>query len=206
MVDLSWAAAEERAREARRAGLQAKKDEQPANTTKSYTAKQREWRKWCQTPRAGPDGTLYTWPDGELVTPDKLAAWLKEDILLRRMKVARRRPAKVAETLVQVEALLKAQILAETLGELLGEAVRILCEDQEDYIPLSIISQEEEEEEEGTLFTRNTVDAYVAAVMELWRVQVAHGSKNTDNPRRATVRGFLEQRGWQRARQDCESY
>ncbi|KAK4102679.1 hypothetical protein N658DRAFT_506287, partial [Parathielavia hyrcaniae] len=81
MADDLYAAADERAREARRAGLQAKKDEQPANTARSYLAKQREWKKWCYTPRPGPDGSLYTWPDGELVTPDKLAAWLNEDIL-----------------------------------------------------------------------------------------------------------------------------
>jgi hypothetical protein len=37
-------AADERAREARRAGLQAKKEEQPANTTRSYASKQREWK------------------------------------------------------------------------------------------------------------------------------------------------------------------
>jgi hypothetical protein len=69
--------------------LQAKKDEQPTNMMQSYSVKQREWRKWCHTPWAGLDGTLYTWPDGELVTPDKLAAWLKEDILLQRTKVAK---------------------------------------------------------------------------------------------------------------------
>jgi hypothetical protein len=44
MADDSYAAADERAREARRAGLQAKKDEQPANTARSYLAKQREWK------------------------------------------------------------------------------------------------------------------------------------------------------------------
>jgi hypothetical protein len=37
-------AADEHARAARRAGLQAKKDEQPANTARSYAAKQREWK------------------------------------------------------------------------------------------------------------------------------------------------------------------
>ena len=71
--------------------MQAKKDEQPANITRSYASKQREWRAWCHKPRAGPDGTLFTWLDGELVTPDKLAAWLKEDILLRRVKVLKKR-------------------------------------------------------------------------------------------------------------------
>jgi hypothetical protein len=44
MADDLYIAADERAREARRAGLQAKKDEQPANTTRSYASKQREWK------------------------------------------------------------------------------------------------------------------------------------------------------------------
>lgn len=43
-ADDSYTAADERARTARRAGLQAKKDEQPANTVRSYAAKQREWK------------------------------------------------------------------------------------------------------------------------------------------------------------------
>jgi hypothetical protein len=41
--------------------------------------------------RAGPDGTLSTWLDGKLIIPDKLAAWLKDDILLRRVKVPNKR-------------------------------------------------------------------------------------------------------------------
>ncbi|RYC76642.1 hypothetical protein BFJ63_vAg20481, partial [Fusarium oxysporum f. sp. narcissi] len=91
-ADDSYTAADERARAARRAGLQAKKDEQPANTARSYAAKQREWKAWCRTPRAAADGSLYSWPDGELVTPDKLAAWLKEDILLRRVAPPQKKP------------------------------------------------------------------------------------------------------------------
>jgi hypothetical protein len=43
-ADDLYTAADERARAARRAGLQAKKDEQPANTARSYAAKQREWK------------------------------------------------------------------------------------------------------------------------------------------------------------------
>lgn len=39
-----YLAADERARDARRAGLQAKKDEQPQNTARSYASKQREWK------------------------------------------------------------------------------------------------------------------------------------------------------------------
>jgi hypothetical protein len=44
MATDQYAAADERAREARRAGLQAKKDEQPPNTARSYASKQREWK------------------------------------------------------------------------------------------------------------------------------------------------------------------
>jgi hypothetical protein len=44
MADDLYIAVDERARAARRAGLQAKKDEQPLNTTRSYVSKQREWK------------------------------------------------------------------------------------------------------------------------------------------------------------------
>jgi hypothetical protein len=50
MADTSYAAADERARDARRAGLQAKKDEQPANTARSYRSKQEEWKARGSTP------------------------------------------------------------------------------------------------------------------------------------------------------------
>jgi hypothetical protein len=50
MADTSYAAADERARNARRAGLQAKKDEQPANTARSYRSKQEEWKARRSTP------------------------------------------------------------------------------------------------------------------------------------------------------------
>jgi hypothetical protein len=50
MADTSYATADERARDARRAGLQAKKDEQPANTARSYRSKQEEWKARGSTP------------------------------------------------------------------------------------------------------------------------------------------------------------
>lgn len=212
MADGSYAAAEGRAQEARRAGLQAKKDEQPANTTRSYTSKQREWRTWCSTPRAAPDGTLYTWPDGELVTPDKLAAWLKEDILLRRVKVPKKRrgrgnghtePPLPAD---EQAALREAEALAATLGVPVADAAHILADDRESYtLPATVAAATAAgngagDAEEGNLFAKSTVDAYIAAVIELWHLQVVHGNKNTENPRSAAVRGFLEQRGRQRNR------
>ena len=50
------------------------------------------------------------------------------------------------------------------------------------------------------------MDAYIAAVIELWRLQVAHGNSNTEHPRGAAVRGFLEQRGRQRGRLNRETF
>jgi hypothetical protein len=56
-TDDLYIAADERAREARRAGLQAKKDEQPLNTTRSYASKQREWKA---RPPPSPSSLLST--------------------------------------------------------------------------------------------------------------------------------------------------
>ena len=126
-------------------------------------------------PRPGPNGVLSAWPDGELVTPDKLAAWLSEDLLYRRVAVRKRRlaerPAHSANAGLagpEETPLSKAEALAETLRVPLAEAVQILCNDQEDYEP-----PEDVDAEEGAPLTRATLDVYIAAVMELWRLQVA---------------------------------
>jgi hypothetical protein len=178
-----YQAADERARDARRAGLQAKKDEQPANTARSYAAKQKEWKKWCLAPRVAEDGTSYSWPDGELVMPDKLAAWLKEDILLRRVPPKKPRAPRKARSQQQqqqqeAKALAKAKALSKTLEVPLAEAVELLVDDRDGYIPpasLARVTAMDEEEDkddkdEGTLLSRGTVDAYVVAVIELWRL------------------------------------
>ncbi|KAL9561188.1 hypothetical protein ACKAV7_014543 [Fusarium commune] len=243
-ADDSYTAADERARAARRAGLQAKKDEQPANTARSYAAKQREWKArpprpppslppfpslaWCRTPRAAADGSLYSWPDGELVTPDKLAAWLKEDILLRRVAPPQKKPrarargrgkgkgkgkGKAVQLRQQLEqeqleaaALAEAESLAEALEVPLVEAAELLADDREGYVPPTALAPAAADLAEGSLLTRGTIDAYIAAVIELWRLQVAHGNANTENPRGAAVRGFLEQRGRQRGKHDRASF
>ncbi|KAM4062496.1 centromere DNA-binding protein complex CBF3 subunit, domain 2 domain-containing protein [Hirsutella rhossiliensis] len=180
-ADDSYTAADERARAARRAGIQAKKDEQPANTARSYAAKQREWKA---RPPAGPplrslsqDGELYSWPDGELVTPDKLAAWLKEDILLRRVVPPQKK---------------KPRARGKVRGNGNGEAVQaaeLLADDREGYVPSTGLATAAVDLTEGYLLTRGTIDAYIAAVVELWRLRVAHGNANTENPRGAATAG-----------------
>ena len=177
---------------------------------------------WCRTPRAAPDGSLYSWPDGELVTPDKLAAWLKEDILLRRVKAreprARARPAGAATARTararavrqsrehaDAVALAEVKSLAKTLEVPLTEVAELLADDREDYVPPAALAPAVDVKE-GSLFTKGTVDAYIAAVIELWRLQVAHGNSNVENPRGAAVRGFLEQRGRQRGKLNRASF
>ncbi|PNP60658.1 hypothetical protein FNYG_14613 [Fusarium nygamai] len=168
-ADDSYTAADERARAARRAGLQAKKDEQPANTARSYAAKQQEWkarspgRRPLFSPLPFPLSlrrapwaanrreliVLVPWPDGELVTPDKLAAWLKEDILLRRVAPPQKKPrargkgkgkGKAVQLRRQLEqeqleaaALAEAESLAEALEVPLAEAAELLADDREGY-------------------------------------------------------------------------
>ena len=58
MADVAYTAADERLRDARRAGLQAKKDEQPANTARSYRSKQEEWK--ARGPLPPPPPYMYT--------------------------------------------------------------------------------------------------------------------------------------------------
>ena len=143
-----------------------------------------------------------------------MAAWLKEDILLRRVKVPKKRrgrgdghtdPPLPAD---EQAALREAEALAVTLAVPVTEAAQILADDRESYILPSTIATATGtgDAEEGTLFTKSTVDAYIAAVMELWNLQVAHGSKNTENPRSVAVRGFLDQRGRQKNRHNRASF
>ncbi|KAH7471459.1 hypothetical protein FOMA001_g13568 [Fusarium oxysporum f. sp. matthiolae] len=238
-ADDSYTAADERARAARRAGLQAKKDEQPANTARSYAAKEREWKARSPGRRplfsplplpgavrlgAAADGLLYSWPDGELVTPDKLAAWLKEDILLRRVAPPQKKPRALArgkgkgkgkavqlrrqleQEQLEAAALAEAESLAEALEVPMAEAAELLADDREGYVPPTALAPAAADLAEGSLLTRGTIDAYIAAVIELWRLQVAHGNANTENPRGAAVRGFLEQRGRQRGKHDRASF
>jgi hypothetical protein len=78
----------------------------------------------------------------------------------------------------------------------LAEVAELLADDREGYVASATLAPAGKPAvapDEGSLLTKGTVDAYIAAVLELWRLQVAHGNSNTENPRGAAVRGFLEQ-------------
>uniref|UniRef100_A0A0D2YEW4 High-osmolarity-induced transcription protein 1 n=1 Tax=Fusarium oxysporum (strain Fo5176) TaxID=660025 RepID=A0A0D2YEW4_FUSOF len=140
-----------------------------------------------------------------LVTPDKLAAWLKEDILLRRVAPPQKKPrargkgkgkgkGKAVQLRRQLEqeqleaaALAEAESLAEALEVPLAEAAELLADDREGYVPPTALAPAAADLAEGSLLTRGTIDAYIAAVIELWRLQVAHGNANTENPQGAAA-------------------
>ncbi|EAQ84117.1 hypothetical protein CHGG_10521 [Chaetomium globosum CBS 148.51] len=150
----------------------------------------------CDEPTSGPGPVRVR-------LRSKLAAWLKEDILLRRVKVpavrpnkprgASRRRAKTATDAdddAEAAALGEAQVLTETIKVSLEEAVQLLADDREDYNPPATFAPMGEEDKAAvkcTLLTRSTADVYVAAVLELWRLQVAHGNPNVENPRGAAA-------------------
>lgn len=123
------------------------------------------------------------------MTPDKLAAWLKEDILLRRVALPKKRPrarakGAPADAAIQLQlqleqeqleatALAEAASLAETLEVPLIEAAELLADDREGYVPpaaLAVAVDTAAPMAKGSLLTRSTVDAYIAAVIELWRL------------------------------------
>ncbi|KNB16793.1 hypothetical protein FOXG_14852 [Fusarium oxysporum f. sp. lycopersici 4287] len=224
-ADDSYTAADERARAARRGAFRRKRtNSRRTRHGVMLRSSGSGGRAWCRTPRAAADGSLYSWPDGELVTPDKLAAWLKEDILLRRVAPPQKKPrargkgkgkgkGKAVQLRRQLEqeqleaaALAEAESLAEALEVPLAEAAELLADDREGYVPPTALAPAAADLAEGSLLTRGTIDAYIAAVIELWRLQVAHGNANTENPQGAAVRGFLEQRGRQRGKHDRASF
>jgi len=133
-----------------------------------------------------------------------LAAWLKEDILLRRIKVPKKRRSRgdgYTDPLLlanEQAALREAEALTVTLVVPVTEAAQILADNCKSYILLLIIATATgtSDAKEGTLFTKSTVNTYIAAVIKLWNLQVAYGSKNTENLRSMAVRGFLDQRSY----------
>ena len=68
-------------------------------------------------------------------------------------------------------ALAEVKSLAETLDVTLAEAVELLADDREGYVPPAALAPATEEVAEeapvGSLLVRGTVDAYIAAIMEL---------------------------------------
>jgi hypothetical protein len=80
----------------------------------------------------------------------------------------------------------------------LAKVAKLLTDDRKGYIALATLALAGEPAvapDKGSLLTKGTVDAYIAAVLKLWRLQVTHSNSNTENLRGTAVRGFLKQQG-----------
>jgi hypothetical protein len=80
----------------------------------------------------------------------------------------------------------------------LTDAITLLTDNREGYMPLPALELAAQGAKapampiEGALFTKDMVNAYIVAVLELWQVQVAHSNSNIKNPHGITIRGFLK--------------
>ena len=48
--------------------------------------------------------------------------------------------------------------------------MELLADDREDYVPLAALILAIEASLEGSLYIKSIVDAYIAAIIELWRL------------------------------------
>jgi Centromere DNA-binding protein complex CBF3 subunit, domain 2 len=136
----------------------------------------------------------------------------QQQLQLQQQPRQRRRQQRRQKEQADAAALKEALELAETVQVPLIEAVKLLMDDREDYVPPAALvpppgagadaDGTSETPEDGSLLTKSTIEAYVSAVIELWRIQVAHGHPNKENPRGAAVRGFIDQRGRMRNKLD----
>lgn len=66
--------------------------------------------------------------------------------------------------------------------------------------------EEVEEGPPGSLYVKSTLDAYVAAVIELWEQQRQNGLNKHDHPRGSALEDLLQKRARERDRNDRETF
>jgi hypothetical protein len=175
---------------------------QPANTARSYAKAQKLWREFCADRQ---------FDDGVLVSEEKLVLWLQEVVLQLRVPETltrkRKRDALNPAVLRQKRrkgngkglAPLDPQVrqLAEGLGmpveELLEELPAMLADDR------AVEAREGADGDDAAAATSDrflkagTVDSYIAAVLQLYKVQQALGHNTLRHPRGGVLRDIVRQ-------------
>jgi hypothetical protein len=174
---------------------------QPANTARSYAKAQKLWREFCADRQ---------FDDGVLVSEEKLVLWLQEVVLQLRVpeKPTRKRKGDAVNPAVlrqkrrkgngkglaldpQVRQL--AEGLEMPVEELLEELPAMLADDR------AVKAREGGDDEETTTATTDrflkagTVDSYIAAVLQLYKVQQALGHNTLRHPRGGVLRDIVRQ-------------
>ena len=107
---------------------------------------------------------------------DKLAVWLKEDILLRRVKKgccrARTYPTAVVAAVIIVKdpeatALQKVKSLVAALEIPITDIVVLFADNREGYMPPAALDLGGDSGAAGSLLTKGTFDVYIVAMIEL---------------------------------------
>ena len=190
---------------------------QPANTARSYAKAQKLWHEFCADRQ---------FDDGVLVSEEKLVLWLQDIVLQLRIpeRQTRKRKGDAVTPAVLRQKRRKGERLAEDLEvkqlaeglemsveELLEELPAMLADDkavevgegQEEGVPTS-------GEREGTGTDRflkaGTVDSYIAAVLQLYKVQQALGQNANRHPRGGILRDVLRQTKEAQDSQDREAF
>jgi hypothetical protein len=161
-----------------------------------------------------------------MVSEDKLCLWLVDDLLLRRVPPRnttpglKRKKGTVLGKRKRLEAeeremVQEAEMLARQLGVPVAEVPVMLADDRLEYMPPAVLrgmteaadgEVEEVEGPPGSLYVRSTLDAYVAAVLELWEQQRQDGLNKHDHPRGSALEGLLQKRARERDRNDREAF
>ncbi|KAJ0129785.1 hypothetical protein HZ326_27116, partial [Fusarium oxysporum f. sp. albedinis] len=125
--------------------------------------------RWPQTTRTRPQMSVPVPPGGRAFRRRRTnSRRTRHGVMLRSSGSGRR----LEQEQLEAAALAEAESLAEALEVPLAEAAELLADDREGYVPPTALAPAAADLAEGSLLTRGTIDAYIAAVIELWRLQV----------------------------------
>jgi hypothetical protein len=175
---------------------------QPANTARSYAKAQKLWREFCADRQ---------FDDGVLVSEEKLVLWLQEVVLQLRIpdKLTGKRKGDAVNPAVLRQKRRKGKGLAiDPQIKQLAEGLEMPIEELLEELPAMLADDKAVEvgegDEEGVSAIREgevidrflkagTVDSYIAAVLQLYKVQQALGHNTLRHPRGGVLRDIVRQ-------------
>lgn len=175
---------------------------QPANTAQSYVKAQKLWKEFCANRQ---------FDNSVLVSKEKLVLWMQKVVLQLRIpeKPTRKRKGDVVTPAVLRQKKRKGEALAvdpevKQLAEGLGMSLEELLKE----LPVMLADDKAVEVEEGRkegiptagedegfdrFLKAGTVDLYIAAVLQLYKVQQALGHNTNRHPRGGILRDVVRQ-------------
>jgi hypothetical protein len=173
---------------------------QPANTARSYAKAQKLWREFCAERQ---------FDDGVLVSEEKLVLWLQDVVLQLRIsnkplgqkrkgdainpavlpRQKRRKGAGAGGAPTDCDPQVKqlAEGLEMPVEELLRELPAMLADDRDDG------GDEHGQAGADRFLKAGTVDSYIAAVLQLYKVQQALGHNAYRHPRGGVLKDIVRQ-------------